>query len=121
MPAPCPQERFGSRLQPWHRVEVEGLPPRERKGPLPPVLVCTGRSGGHNKTSVSGLETYGVDPDELARYGRRLFNCTASVAELPGKNVHDKEVTLQGHCVQEVVEHLQTVYKLPRRAIEVRR
>ncbi|KAG8459839.1 hypothetical protein KFE25_014402 [Diacronema lutheri] len=115
------ENRFLARLQLWHRVEVDGFEPRERKGALPPIIISMGRAAGHNKTSVSGLETYHVDPDELARYGKRLFNCTTSVAELPGKYVREKEVTLQGHCVSEMVEHLQSVYKLPRKAIEVRR
>jgi translation initiation factor 2D len=102
-------------------VEVEGFEPRDRKGPLTKVLVVPGRAGGHNKTTVSGLEAFRIDPEELARYGKRLFSCTTSVAELPGKNVHDKEVTLQGHCVSEMVDHLVKVYKLPRQFIEVRR
>mmetsp|Transcript_12080 Transcript_12080/g.32438 ORF Transcript_12080/g.32438 Transcript_12080/m.32438 type:complete len:617 (-) Transcript_12080:227-2077(-) len=113
------ESRFEQRLQAWHRVEVDGHEPRERKGPLPRIQVGAGRAAGHNKTTVSGLETYRVDPEALARYGRRLFNCTTSVAELPGKNVHDKEVTLQGHCLREVTEHLIRVYKIPKTCIEL--
>jgi translation initiation factor 1 (eIF-1/SUI1) len=105
----------------WHRVEVDGHEPRDRKGPLPRVQIALGRAAGHNKTTVSGLETFRIDPDDLARYGKRLFNCTASVAELPGKNVHEKEVTLQGHCVSELVDHLAKVYKLPRSLIDIKR
>lgn len=85
------------------------------------MLIAAGRAAGHNKTTVSGLETFRVDPDELARYGKKLFNCTASVAELPGKHNHDKEVTLQGHCLRELHEHLIRVYKIPKEHIEVKR
>lgn len=115
------ESRFEARLQLWHRVEVDGFEPRERKGPLPHVLISAGRAAGHNKTTVTGLESFRIDPDELARYGKRLFNCTASVAPLPGKFVHEKEVTLQGHCISEMVDHLLKVYKLPKNLIEVKR
>jgi len=113
------EAKFEERLQQWHRVDVEGREPRVKKGPLPHVVVATGRAAGHNKTTVHGLETYHIDPDALARYGRRLFNCTASVAELPGKQVHDKEVTFHGHCVRELVEHLTRVYMIPKEYIDV--
>ena len=46
--------------------------------------------------------------------------CTTAVLKLPGNNVKDMEVLLQGHCVQEVIDYLRDVYCLDRQWIDVK-
>ena len=46
--------------------------------------------------------------------------CTTAVLKLPGNNVKDMEVLLQGHCVQEVVDYLRDVYCIDKQWIELK-
>ena len=68
------------------------------------------RAAGHNKTHVSGLENFLISPDAVAQALKIKLGCTTAVLKLPGNNVKDMEVLLQGHCVNEVVEYLRDVF-----------
>ena len=45
-----------------------------------------------------------------SRLAQVKLGCTTAVLKLPGNNVKDEEVLLQGHCVQEVCDYLRDVY-----------
>jgi len=45
--------------------------------------------------------------------------CTTAVLKLPGNNVKEQEVVLQGHCVNEVVDYLREAYCVDRQWIDL--
>ena len=83
-------------------MEVEGEAPAIRKGALKPIKIEMKRAAGHNKTHVSGLEGLLISPDAVSQVLKIKVGCTTAVLKLPGNNVKDQEVLLQGHCVTEV-------------------
>ena len=83
-------------------MEVEGEAPAIRKGALKPIKIEMKRAAGHNKTHVSGLEGLLISPDAVSQVLKIKVGCTTAVLKLPGNNVKDQEVLLQGHCVAEV-------------------
>ena len=78
------------------------------------------RAAGHNKTHVSGLENFLISPDAVAQALKIKLGCTTAVLKLPGNNVKDQEVLLQGHCVNEVLEYLKNVYCIDQQWIELK-
>jgi translation initiation factor 2D len=75
------------------------------------------RAAGHNKTHISGLESFLISPDAVAQALKLKLGCTTAALKLPGNNVKEHEVLLQGHCVNEVVEHLASVYAIDKKWI----
>ena len=57
------------------------------------------------------LEPWGA-PEAVADALKKKLGCTTAVLKLPGNNVKDHEVLLQGHCVTEVTEYLRDCYCL---------
>ena len=108
------------RMSAFHQVTVEGEAPSVRKGALKLIQVEMKRAAGHNKTHVSGLETFCISPDAVAQALKIKLGCTTAVLKLPGNNVKDQEVLLQGHCVQEVVDYLRDVYCIDKQWIELK-
>ena len=108
------------RMAPFHRVEVEGEAPSLRKGALKLICVEMKRAAGHNKTHISWLETFCISPHAVADALKVKLGCTTAVLKLPGNNVKDSEVLLQGHCVQEVCDYLRDVYCIDRRWLELK-
>ena len=45
--------------------------------------------------------------------------CTTAVLKLPGNNVKEMEIVLQGHCVNEVVDYLRKAYCVDRQWIDL--
>ena len=45
--------------------------------------------------------------------------CTTAVLKLPGNNVKEMEIVLQGHCVNEVVDYLREAYCVDRQWIDL--
>lgn len=78
------------------------------------------RAAGHNKTHLTGLESFCISPDAVAQALKVKLGCTTSVLKVPGNNTKDMEVLLQGHCVQEVLDYLKSVYCIDRRWIELK-
>ena len=103
-----------------HKVEVEGEAPAIKKGALKPIKIEMKRAAGHNKTHVSGLEGLLISPDAVSQVLKIKVGCTTAVLKLPGNNVKDVEVLLQGHCVQEVVDYLRDVYCIDKQWIELK-
>mmetsp|Transcript_49115 Transcript_49115/g.121978 ORF Transcript_49115/g.121978 Transcript_49115/m.121978 type:complete len:595 (-) Transcript_49115:587-2371(-) len=112
--------KMTERMTPFHKVEVEGEAPLVRKGALKLIHIEMKRAAGHNKTHVSGLESFIISPDAVAQALKVKLGCTTAVLKLPGNNVKDQEVLLQGHCVNEVLEYLKNVYSIDQQWIELK-
>jgi len=108
------------RMTPFHKVDVEGEAPNIRKGSLKLITIEMKRAAGHNKTHIAGLESFVISPDAVAQALKVKLGCTTAVLKLPGNNVKDMEVLLQGHCVNEVVEYLWNVYSIDKQWIELK-
>merc|ERR1719230_1158928 len=108
------------RMTAFHRVEIQGEAPFERKGALKPIFIEMKRAAGHNKTHISGLESFCISPDAVAQALKVKLGCTTAVLKLPGNNVKDMEVLLQGHCVDEVVAYMRDVYCIDKQWIELK-
>ena len=69
---------------------------------------------------MSGLEGLLISPDAVSQVLKIKVGCTTAVLKLPGNNVKDMEVLLQGHCVQEVCDYLRDVYCIDKQWIELK-
>jgi translation initiation factor 2D len=108
------------RMTAFHRVEVQGEAPSIRKGALKPISIEMKRAAGHNKTHVSGLESFCISPQAVSDALKVKLGCTTAVLKLPGNNTKDVEVLLQGHCVNEVCDYLRDVYCIEKQWIELK-
>ena len=100
--------------------QVEGEAPSLRKGALKLIVIEMKRAAGHNKTHIQGLESFVISPNAIADALKVKLGCTVAVLKLPGNNVKDQEVLLQGHCVNEVLEYLKNVYCIDQQWIELK-
>ncbi|CAM9209708.1 unnamed protein product, partial [Heterosigma akashiwo] len=92
-----------------------------RRGRIQPVLIeVEKRQGNKHMTKVSGLETYGVDPDIYARDAQRVFASSSSTEDVPGKNSRAKIVLIQGHLANDVAENLTQTFQIPPKLIETK-
>lgn len=107
------------RLIPYHLIEGLGDEPIRKKGAVPDVRISEDRTHGHNVTRVSGLETFGYDMEELKDKFKKLFMCTTSVAAMPGKNNKNREVVIQGHQFDGVMDFLVNKYGIPKKYVKV--
>lgn len=114
------QTALKDRMQMHTVVEVEGLPAYVRKGELVKIQIATARKGAHNITRCTGLETFSVEPEVVAEALKKKLNCTTSVEKLPGNNVKDKVMQLQGHAHQEIIEYLQKEYNIDKKYIDLK-
>ena len=112
--------KLTERMTAFHRVEVEGEAPSIRKGALKLVVIQMKRAAGHNKTHISGLESFCISPDAVANALKKALGCTTAVLKLPGNSTKDMEVLLQGHCVTEVCDYLREVYCLDKQWLELK-
>ena len=87
---------------------------------LKPIKIEMKRAAGHNKTHVSGLESFCISPNAVADALKKQLGCTTAVLKLPGNNTKDMEVLLQGHCVQEVVDYLRDVYCIDKQWLDLK-
>ena len=108
------------RMTAFHRVEVEGEAPSIRKGALKLICIEMKRAAGHNKTHVSGLESFCISPEAVSNALKVKLGCTTAVLKLPGNNVKDVEVLLQGHCVTEVCDYLRDVYCIDKQWLDLK-
>lgn len=102
LPTTAPQSdlimRLQKRLLQYHTIDGLGRDTITRKGPVPDVKIEENRAHGHNCTTISGLETYGLDVADFAAHVKKKLKCTASVAPMPGKNNPNKEISVQGRA-----------------------
>lgn len=87
-----------------------------RSGPLPKISVQNMAVPKQSKkiTKVTGLEVYGVSPEEFSGIIPKKFATSCTLAPMEGKkNVGKSVVTLQGNFVNEVVQCLHAEYGIP--------
>ena len=113
------QARMAERMTQMYKMEVEGEAPAIKKGTIKPIKIEMKRAAGHNKTHVSGLESFLINPDAVSQLLKVKLGCTTAVLKLPGNNVKEQEIILQGHCVNEVVDYLRDAYCIDRSWIDL--
>ena len=119
--------RWDARLDLYHRTESGGAGQGKRtasawrKGPPPAVQVDQIKVKGHSITRVIGVETYGIDAEELAIEAKKAFACTTTAEALPGKSSTGMQVELQGHIGDQLLEHLHKAHGVPRKYIKVKK
>merc|ERR1719183_1460802 len=104
------EEKMMDRMSEHTTISVEGLGSSTRKGPMQKIEVTLSRKGAHNVTRICNLEAYGIDVESLGTELKKKLNCTAHVEDMPGKNVKDKMLQLQGHVAQELGAYLLENY-----------
>ena len=75
------------------------------------------RSGNKKVTLVTNLETYGVNPQDLAKEIRVGAAASSSVSAAPGQKAGAKQLLIQGNQVNLVVAILTDKYNIDKRHI----
>ncbi|CAJ1345542.1 unnamed protein product [Effrenium voratum] len=114
------EEKLEDRLHQYTTIDVAGVGPITRKGPPLNIAVSLSRKGAHNVTRICNLEAYGLDPEALGDELKRKLNCTVYIEEMPGKNVKEKMLQLQGHVDQELGAFLELRYGITKKFMEVK-
>lgn len=114
------EEKLQERMQEHTTVDVAGVGPTTRKGPLLKIEVSLSRKGAHNVTRICNLEAYGLDVERIGDELKKKLNCTVHIEDMPGKNVKDKMMQLQGHVDQEFAEYLLTRYGITKSYMSVK-
>lgn len=112
--------KMQDRMAEHTKVEVCGTGASIKKGSLQKIEVSLARKGGHNITRVVNLEYYGLNPETMAADLKKKLNCTTHVEDMPGKNVKDKMLQMQGHVQQELGEYLLENYGIPQKFMSVK-
>mmetsp|Transcript_19464 Transcript_19464/g.31514 ORF Transcript_19464/g.31514 Transcript_19464/m.31514 type:complete len:156 (+) Transcript_19464:123-590(+) len=91
-----------------------------KKGALPHVRVESDRAGGHRHvTRCVGMETFLIDPNELAATLAVKLATACTVSEVEGaQNVGKCEVIAQGNAVEKVARILTEHYSIPARLVD---
>eukprot|EP00871_Galdieria_phlegrea_P000533 jgi/Galph1/1480/GphlegSOOS_G160.1 len=110
---------FLSRMNPYHVLYKPGEEPVIRKGAVKPVLIIVeDRQGGRKHvTRIQGLETFGLDPEEISQKAQITFACASSVHALPGRQ-NALEVQCQGNLLGELTKLLEDKFNIPSAYIE---
>lgn len=114
------EEKLEERLHRYTTIDVSGIGPTTRKGPPLNIAISLSRKGAHNVTRICNLEAYGLDPEALGDELKRKLNCTVYIEEMPGKNVKEKMLQLQGHVDQELAQFLEQRYGITKKFLEVK-
>ncbi|KAJ3012628.1 UNVERIFIED_CONTAM: hypothetical protein HDU68_001100 [Siphonaria sp. JEL0065] len=104
--------RILGKMSAWHQVSVSGRDPVLRKGSCKPIqLIIEKRAGRKLVTRILGLESFLIDPDQLASDLKVPCASSTSVSVVGGGGVSGKavahEVLVQGSKVQEVCVFLR--------------
>lgn len=67
---------------------------------------------------MTGLEYFGIDPEEFSTTLQKKYNTSASVGDLPGKNETGKEVAVQGNLLEEIIAFLEKAYGITQAYID---
>ncbi|KAJ3212823.1 Eukaryotic translation initiation factor 2D [Dinochytrium kinnereticum] len=107
--------RVMEKLSPFHRIAIPGLEAVIRKGTPKPINITVEiRQGRKTVTRITGVETYGIDPEILASELKVLCASSTTVSPLPSKTSTPLfEVMIQGSKVREVCGCLAEKYFLP--------
>jgi len=114
------EEKLEDRMQQHTTIQVAGVGAITRKGPPMSIAVSLSRKGAHNVTRICNLEAYGLDPEAMGDELKRKLNCTVYIEDMPGKNVKEKMLQLQGHVDQELAQYLETKYGITKKFLEVK-
>eukprot|EP01119_Soliformovum_irregulare_P024408 TRINITY_DN8748_c0_g1_i1.p1 TRINITY_DN8748_c0_g1~~TRINITY_DN8748_c0_g1_i1.p1 ORF type:complete len:408 (-),score=177.08 TRINITY_DN8748_c0_g1_i1:6-1229(-) len=105
-------------MQPWHVIE-KGESREVKKGNPKPIQIQTKRrQGNKHVTLISGLETFGINYEELASELRVKCASSTSVSEEHSGKNPGKVLLVQGTVIKEVSEILISEYKVPKKFIE---
>jgi len=74
------------------------------------VAQARGPRGGAAWPTPRGLPHTAPLPPPPWQALKVKLGCTTAVLKLPGNNVKEQEVLLQGHCLNEVVDYLRDAY-----------
>mmetsp|Transcript_55835 Transcript_55835/g.130373 ORF Transcript_55835/g.130373 Transcript_55835/m.130373 type:complete len:560 (-) Transcript_55835:34-1713(-) len=114
------EEKLEDRLQQYTMIDVTGVGATTRKGAPVNIAISLSRKGAHNVTRICNLEAYGLDPEALGDELKRKLNCTVYIEDMPGKNVKEKMLQLQGHVDQELGQFLEQKYGITKKFLEVK-
>jgi len=111
-------QRLPKKMGQCYSLEYPGQPPIFKKGGLPPItLNVETRSGNKKVTLVTNLETYGVNPKDLAKEIRVGAAASSSVSAAPGQKAGAKQLLIQGNQVNLVVAVLTEKYNIEKKHI----
>ena len=108
------------KLLPSHSIQVSpDVPPRYFNGSPPVVDISVVQvRGNKNMTHIVGLDSFGIDLEDLAREFRQKFAASSTVGP-SASNPKLTEVCIQGHLANEAVEFLVKTYSMPRTLLSV--
>jgi len=90
-----------------------------KKGGIKPIVIKAEDRGRRKYiTRISGLETYCISPDDFAAIAKKEFSASVSIDDLPGKQEHGKELSIQGHVVIQLADLLRTKMGVPAKFID---
>ncbi|KAJ3290303.1 Eukaryotic translation initiation factor 2D [Blyttiomyces sp. JEL0837] len=107
--------RLVDKMSPFHELTLPGQDPVVKKGTIKPMsLIIETRAGRKTVTRISGIEAFGIDPEELSSQLRTRCASSTSVTPLSQKSsMVLVEVMVQGSKVHEVCECLAERYGIP--------
>ena len=109
-----------SKLLPSYSIQTsQDHMPRYFNGSPPQVDVSVVQvRGNKNMTHIVGLESYGIDLEELAKEFRQKFAASSTVGPY-ASNPRLTDVCIQGHLANEAVEFLVKTYSMPRTLLSI--
>ena len=112
--------RMQSKMSPGYSLQFPGAASATtHKGKLSPIeLSVATRSGNKKVTLIYNLETFGIDPSELAHKCQVGVAASTSVHEAANRKAGAIEVLVQGNQVAFISKTLLQDYKIPRKYIK---
>ena len=93
---------------------LQGVVETQARGNVKNIAVSMeDRMGGRKHlTHLSHVESFGLDPDELATVLQRKWSTSCSISRLPGKTETGKMLDLQGNLLKVLYRHALCLSKL---------
>merc|ERR1712137_418235 len=115
--------RFVAALQENYEITRDGVV-NVVKGCMEPIISREERRGGHKYvTRVKGLETFLLEPKNIAKELRKKFAASTTVAEIANGKAKGgttyQEVVIQGKMNHQVKDYLVKQYSIPSKHIEL--
>ncbi|XP_071140229.1 eukaryotic translation initiation factor 2D-like [Mytilus edulis] len=110
-------KRILSKMQPVLCIEHAGQTPTYQKGKVEGIkLDIQQRASNKKVTLIENIETFGIDPKELAHTVQVGMACSATISTLPQKN-KGVQIVIQGNQISYIADLLLNKYKVPRKYI----
>ncbi|CAC5398901.1 EIF2D [Mytilus coruscus] len=110
-------KRILSKMQPVLCIEHVGQPPTYQKGKVEGIkLDIQQRASNKKVTLIENIETFGIDPKELAHTVQVGMACSATISQLAQKN-KGVQIVIQGNQISYIADLLLNKYKVPRKYI----